>query len=302
MDKYIVFEDFLKKIEADYSKDEDLKLHNTFKIGGIAKFFVSPSTEEDLKEILLKCRELDIKHYLLGKGSNVLFSDDLFDGVIISTAKNFDKISLISENMIECQAGVTLASLCNFALENSFTGFECFYGIPGTVGGAIITNAGAYGSEVSDVVVEVKHLDENLDFGSYIGDEIQFSYRHSAYETNNFTICSVVFVCEKGNKDEIKAKMDDLIQRRKDKQPLEYPSAGSTFKRPVGGYAAALIDQAQLKGKQIGGAQVSEKHAGFLINKDNSTFDDMIKLIDFVKQTVKQTSDIDLECEVRIIK
>ncbi len=302
MDKYISFEEFLNQSDICFTKDEDIKLHNTFKIGGNAKYFVSPASEEELKEILLKCKQLDIKHYLLGKGSNVLFSDADFDGVIISTAKNFDNIKLIGENMIECQAGVTLATLCNFALESSFTGFECFYGIPGTVGGAIITNAGAYGSEVSDVVVEVKHLDENLDFGSYIGDEIDFSYRHSVYETNKYTICSVIFVCEKGNKDEIKAKMDDLIQRRKDKQPLEYPSAGSTFKRPVGGYAAALIDQAQLKGKQIGGAQVSEKHAGFLINKDNSTFEDMMKLIEFVKKTVKQTSGIDLECEVRIVE
>ncbi len=302
MDKYTVFEDFLNHSGICFTKNEDLKLHNTFKIGGTAKYFLSPATKEDFREILIKCKELDINHYILGKGSNVLFSDDEFDGVIISTAKNFDQIKLIGENMIECQAGATLASLCNFALENSFTGFECFYGIPGTVGGAIITNAGAYGSEVSDVVVEVKHIDNNLDFGSFIGDEIEFSYRHSAYETNKYTICSVVFVCEKGNKDEIKAKMDDLIQRRKEKQPLEYPSAGSTFKRPVGGYAAALIDQAGLKGKQIGGAQVSQKHAGFLINKDGSTFNDMIELIEFVRKTVKQTSGIELECEVRIVE
>ena len=293
---------FLNANNYSFLENEPLKKHTSFKIGGNAEVYVMPETEEQIKEIMLKCDEFQLKYYLLGNGTNVLFSDDTYNGVIISTIEKFNGIRQLSETTFECDAGVKLTTLCNYALKNSFTGFECLYGIPGTVGGAIITNAGAYGGEVSDVIVEVNHIDDKGNFGSLIGEEIDFSYRHSAYETNGYTICSAVFVCEKGNKDEIKAKMDELIGRRREKQPLEFGSAGSTFKRPKGGYAAALIEQAGLKGTCVGDAEVSTKHSGFVINKGKATCNDVLKLIDIIKKKVYETSGIMLECEVRIVK
>ncbi len=296
-----ILKDFLNKNCYSFKENESLKIHTSFKIGGNASLFVSPESEEQLKEITDKCKDLSVKFYILGNGTNVLFSDKGFDGVVISTTERMNVIRKISETSFECDAGVTLSAVCNYALENSLSGFECLYGIPGTVGGAIITNAGAYGGEISDVAVEVNHIDNNGNFGSFIGEEIDFSYRHSVYETNNYSICSVVFVCEKGEKEEIKAKMIDLIGRRKDKQPLEYPSAGSTFKRPTGGYAAALIEQAGLKGTCVGDAQVSTKHSGFVINKGNATCNDVLELIEIIRQKVFENSGIQLECEVRIV-
>lgn len=301
MNNLLKLEEFFKTNKFCYKTNEPLSKHTSFKIGGNAALFVSPETEEQLMEILLKCKEYNVKHYFLGKGSNTLFSDNGFDGVIISTTENYNGIRKLSENTFECDAGVSITALCNYALEHSYTGFECLYGIPGTVGGAIITNAGAYGGEISDVAIEVKHIDNNGNFGSLIGEEIKFSYRHSAYEDNKFLICSVVFVCEKGNKKEIKAKMDDLIERRKSKQPLEMPSAGSTFKRPANGYAAALIEQAGLKGYSVGGAEVSTKHSGFIINKGNASCKDVLELIEVVKHKVYENTGIQLECEVRIV-
>lgn len=293
--------DFLKKYDYDFKVNEPLKNHTSFKIGGDATIFVTPYTEEQIKEIVLLCKELSIKYYLLGNGSNTLFPDNGYDGVVISTTEKYNGIRKLSENTFECDAGVKISALCNYALENSYTGFECLYGIPGSVGGAIITNAGAYGGEISDVAIEVKHIDDKGNFGSLIGEEIDFSYRHSAYEDNKYIICSVVFVCEKGNKEEIKAKMDDLIERRKSKQPLEMPSAGSTFKRPENGYAAALIEQAGLKGYSVGDAEVSTKHSGFIINKGNASCKDVLELIEIVKHKVYENSGIQLECEVRIV-
>lgn len=293
---------FLNANNYSFLENEPLKKHTSFKIGGNAEVYVMPETEEQIKEIMLKCDEFQLKYYLLGNGTNVLFSDDTYNGVIISTIEKFNGIRQLSETTFECDAGVKLTTLCNYALKNSFTGFECLYGIPGTVGGAIITNAGAYGGEVSDVIVEVNHIDDKGNFGSLIGEEIDFSYRHSAYETNGYTICSAVFVCEKGNKDDIKAKMDELIGRRREKQPLEFGSAGSTFKRPKGGYAAALIEQAGLKGTCVGDAEVSTKHSGFVINKGKATCNDVLQLIDIIKKKVYETSGIMLECEVRIVK
>ena len=293
---------FFESHNYDFSQNESLKNHTSFKIGGNAELIVYPESEEQLKEIIDKCNEFEIRFYLLGKGTNTLFSDNGFDGLIISTVKNFNKIRKISENSFECDAGVKMSALCNFALENSYTGFESLYGIPGSVGGAIITNAGAYNGEISDVAVEVKHIDKQGNFGSLIGEEIDFSYRHSAYEDNGYTICSVVFVCEKGDKSEIKAKMDDLISRRKEKQPLEFPSAGSTFKRPKVGFAATLIEQAGLKGTCVGDAQVSVKHSGFVINKGNATSKDVLDLIEIIKEKVYENSNTKLECEVRIVE
>ena len=300
-DKINTLIDFFEKYDYDFKVNEPLKPHTSFKIGGNATIFVTPYTEEQLKEIVLLCKELSVKYYLLGNGSNVLFPDNGFDGVVISTTEKFNGIRKLTENTFECDAGVKISALCNYALENSYTGFECLYGIPGSIGGAIITNAGAYGGEISDVAIEVKHIDNNGNFGSLIGDEIDFSYRHSAYEDNKYLICSVVFVCEKGNKEDIKAKMDDLIERIKSKQPFEMPSAGSTFKRPKNGYAAALIEQAGLKGANVGDAEVSVKHSGFIINKGNASCKDVLELIDIVKQKVYENSGIQLECEVRIV-
>ena len=190
--------------------------------------------------------------------------------------------------------------LCRFALQNSLSGLEFAFGIPGSCGGAAFMNAGAYGGEMKDVLFKCDHIDENGERGSLSGDELNLSYRHSAYSENGCTITGLYLKLKKGNPDEIKAKMDDFLQRRKDKQPLEYPSAGSTFKRPEGYFAGALIEECGLKGKQVGGAQVSEKHAGFIINKGGATCTDILELCKICSETVYKQKGVKLEMEIRV--
>jgi UDP-N-acetylmuramate dehydrogenase len=211
-------------------------------------------------------------------------------------------MKMLDENTIECESGVMMKALCNFALDNSLSGLEFAFGIPGNLGGAVYMNAGAYGGEMKDVVTKVYHVDKEGNEGLILGDNLAFGYRTSAYEHNGYIITGAEFSLKKGDKAEIKEKMSDLLGRRKDKQPLEYPSAGSTFKRPEGYFAGALIEECNLKGKQIGGARVSEKHAGFIINYDNATSSDILKLIDFVKETVEKEKGVTLTPEVRILR
>jgi UDP-N-acetylmuramate dehydrogenase len=214
----------------------------------------------------------------------------------------FSEVKLIDENVIFAQAGASLTKVCRFALENELSGLEFAYGIPGSCGGAAFMNAGAYGGEMRDVLYKCEHIDSNGNLGALQGDELELSYRHSAYYNNNCIVTGLYFKLDNGDKDEIKSKMTDLIGRRKEKQPIEYPSAGSTFKRPEGYFAGALIQECGLKGATVGGAQVSEKHAGFVINIGGATCNDVLELCKKVSDTVYKEKGVKLEMEIRVTK
>lgn len=285
---------------AEY--DVPMSAHTTFRIGGNAALMVTPSSDEALAEIIKCCRDEGTEPFILGNGSNMLISDKGLDRVVINMCRPDASVRLIDEETVECDAGINLVRVCNFALENELTGLEFAFGIPGSAGGAAYMNAGAYGGEMKDVLVRCNHIDTDGNFGSLSGDELRLGYRTSAYEKNGFVITSLVLKLKKGKRDEIKEKMYELLQRRKDKQPLEYPSAGSTFKRPEGYFAGALIQECGLKGVCVGGAQVSEKHAGFVINTGNATSQDVMSLIKLVQDTVLREKGVMLEPEVRLIE
>lgn len=288
------------ELGCEYSTDAMLKDYTSFKIGGKADLMVFPDSAEKLSEIIKTAKSSGVPVFVLGKGSNLLVSDSGINAVVINTSK-LDGIELIDETTIKCQSGISLSRLCRFALDNSLTGLEFAFGIPGTAGGAAYMNAGAYGGEMKDVLASCEHLNSDGSFASFSGDELGLSYRHSAYSDSDLTITSLTLKLEKGDKEEIKAKMDELIGKRKDKQPLEYPSAGSTFKRPEGYFAGALIEQCGLKGYTSGGAQVSEKHAGFVINIGSATAEDVMNVINHCKETVLAQTGVTLEPEVKII-
>ena len=285
-----------------YKTDEPMCSHTSFKTGGPAALFVDIDNEDTLSRVLGLCKEEDKDVFILGKGSNLLVSDNgIRDKVVIHISQNFSDMKLIDDTTIEVSAGASLASLCKFALANSLTGLEFAYGIPGSCGGAAYMNAGAYGGEMKDVTVRVNHIDRNGNRGCFSGDELKFAYRRSAYTDSDLIITSIVVRLEKGDKKEIEAEMTDVMGRRVDKQPLEYPSAGSVFKRPEGYFAGALIEQSGLKGKRIGGAMVSEKHAGFIINYDGATTTDVIDLIRHCQKTVYDKFGVSLETEIKFV-
>lgn len=282
--------------------DEPMKNHTTFRTGGNASVFISPRDEAELSLTLKLVKQNGMKPFILGNGSNLLVDDaGISHSPVIYIGEAFSSISLVDETKIEVGAGASLSSLCRFALENSLTGLEFAFGIPGSCGGAAFMNAGAYGGEMKDVVSLCKHLDFNGEKGFYNKDELDFGYRHSVYSSSDCVITSIVLSLEKGEKEEIQVKMRELLQRRKDKQPLEYPSAGSVFKRPEGYFAGALIEQSGLKGKRIGGAMVSTKHAGFIINYDNATTKDVLDLVKFCQDTVMEKFGVMLEREIKSV-
>ena len=294
--------EFLKQAQIEYLENEPMKLHTTFKIGGPARIAVFPKNEEELSEIIKKCNEFNVRYIPVGNGSNLLVSDGGIDAAAIFLGKGFDEIKLLDDETVYASAGAQLIRVCTFALENGLSGLEFAYGIPGSCGGAAFMNAGAYGGEMKDVLYRCDHIDKNGNKGFLEGDDIKLSYRHSAYYDNGCTVTGLYLKLKKGNKDEIKAKMSDLMGRRKDKQPLEYPSAGSTFKRPEGYFAGALIEECGLKGMSVGGAQVSEKHAGFVINTGNATCQDVLDLCEKVSDTVYKEKGVKLEMEIRVTK
>ncbi|MBQ8503758.1 MAG: UDP-N-acetylmuramate dehydrogenase [Clostridia bacterium] len=280
-----------------------MKNHTSFKTGGPAAAFVSAKDEAELVKIIETAKSLSLKPFILGNGSNLLVSDDgIKERPVIHIGKGFDYIKDIDECTIEVGAGTNLSVLCKYALSKELTGLEFAYGIPGSCGGAAVMNAGAYGGEMKDVLVRCNHIDSNGNKGSFSKEELNLSYRHSVYSDSDYVITSLVLKLKKGKKEDIEEKMRDLIGRRKDKQPLEYPSAGSVFKRPEGYFAGALIEQSGLKGKRIGGAMVSEKHAGFIINYDNATTTDILELISFCQNTVKEKFGVELETEIKVIE
>ena len=292
---------FAENCGATVIKDAPMKKYTSFRCGGNASVLVIPDSVDTLKKIIDFCNIQNIKPLIIGNGSNLLVTDNGINGVVIKIGSDISKIELLDETTIRCEAGASLKSLCMFALENSLSGLEFAYGIPGTLGGAVYMNAGAYGGEMKDVLASVTHIDLDGNIGELTHGDLNLRYRGSAYTDNNYTIVSAVMKLQKADKKDIKAAMDDKLQKRKDKQPLEYGSAGSTFKRPEGYFAGALIEQSGLKGYTVGGAQVSEKHAGFVINKDNATSTDVINLIKDVQNIVYDKFGVMLETEVKII-
>ncbi len=292
--------DLCEKIGCEYITDAMMKDYTSFKIGGAADLMVFPDDADKLSEIVAYASKNSIPVLVIGKGSNLLVSDGGFKGVVINTCK-FDSVKLIDETTIFCQSGISLSRLCRFALDNSLSGLEFAFGIPGTAGGAAYMNAGAYGGEMKDVLVSCEHILPSGEIGVFYGDELGLGYRHSVYADSDMIIASLTLKLKKGNKEEIKAKMDELMAKRRDKQPLEYPSAGSTFKRPEGYFAGALIEQCGLKGYTVGGAQVSEKHAGFVVNKGAATAADVLAVIKHCRDTVLKETGVTLEPEVKII-
>lgn len=292
---------FAENLGAKIEFDAPMKKYTTFKCGGNASLLITPDNIESLGKIINVCHSKGIKPLIIGNGSNLLISDNGIDGVVIKIGSQMSSIELLDETTIFCEAGASLKSICMFAYENSLSGLEFAYGIPGNVGGAVYMNAGAYGGEMKDVLYSVNHIDDKGNVGEISKENLDLSYRHSAYTNNGFTITSAILKLTKADKCDIKAAMDDKLQRRKDKQPLEYPSAGSTFKRPEGYFAGALIEESGLKGYTVGGAQVSEKHAGFVINKGGATATDILTLIKDVQSIVKEKFGVMLETEVKII-
>lgn len=290
------FKAALLENKISFTENEKMSLHTSFKIGGDADIFVEAENSQELESTLKLAKEYDVPCLILGKGSNLLVSDLGIEGAVISTRK-LENIK-VEGNKIICEAGAHLSKLCTAALNSSLTGLEFAYGIPGSVGGALFMNAGAYGGEMSQVVKGAYFINENSEREYIDLKDMELGYRTSIFKKNNGVITEIVFELNKGNSEEIKSKMDDLMQRRMDKQPLEFPSAGSTFKRPPDHFAGVLIEKNNLKGVSRGGAKVSEKHAGFVINADNATAKDVLDLIDHIKETVLKNDGVTLEPEV----
>lgn len=279
---------------------EPMAKHTSFRIGGPAEVMAFPKNNDELAEILKASKLLDCKTAILGAGTNVLAPDEGIDGLVICLKDCMDGMSRLDDRRIQVSAGVTMARAAVFAAGQGLSGLEFAHGIPGTVGGGVYMNAGAYGGEIAQVCQSVDVMAMDGQVRTLQADEMAFSYRHSRLEDEPGIVVSTVFVLEQKPEEQIREQMQDLMKRRKASQPLDLPSAGSAFKRPVGGYAAALIDQAGLKGFQIGGAAVSEKHAGFVVNLDNATAADVLKLLNEVSDRVWKESGIRLEPEVRI--
>lgn len=278
-----------------------LKNYTTFKIGGSCDLLVHINGEESFRKLVPLAEQLGVPYYIFGKGSNLIVDSDGISGVVFVSGKDFSNISLKDDTILVCSAGVSLSQLCNAALDHSLTGLEFAYGIPGTLGGAVFMNAGAYGGEMKDIISCVKAMTLQGDIKTYAASELDFSYRRSRFSESGEIILSAEIRLEKGDKAAVKAKMDELMEKRRSKQPLEYPSAGSTFKRPYGSYASLLIEQCGLKGVCVGDAEISTKHSGFIINKGNADFSQIMKLIQTVKDTVKEKTGYILECEPLII-
>lgn len=282
------------------TEQEPMNKHTSFAIGGPADVFVQPATREEIRSAVYCAKEAGIPFFVMGNGSNLLVSDEGFRGMIIQIGKNFQAIS-VKDTVIEVQAGALLSRTARAAWNAGLTGFEFAAGIPGSVGGAVAMNAGAYGGEVKDVLLDAEVLTQEGEFLTLTGEELDLSYRHSCIFEKNYVVLSARFSFEKGESDKIKARMDELAKARREKQPLEFPSAGSTFKRPEGYFAGKLIQDAGLKGYTVGGAQVSEKHSGFVVNRGGATAEEVAFLIKQVQKKVMKQFNVMMQPEVRFI-
>lgn len=272
----------------------------TFRFGGPCRALVSVNSADSAAKLIGFLREKEIKYGILGRGSNVLVPDEGFDGVILLFGSDFSNID-VNGNTLRCDAGALLASVCVRAQQLGLSGMENLFGIPGTVGGALYMNAGAYGSEMKDIVVSAEYIDENCNIRTILRDDMELSYRHSFFSGNSRVITSVTVELVQGKAEDIKSAMSECMAKRSSKQPLEYPSAGSTFKRPEGNYASLLIEQCGLKGLTCGGAMVSEKHSGFVINKGYASCSDVLELCEKVKTIVNEKTGYSLELEPVIL-
>lgn len=290
------------KLNCVVKYDEPLKNHTTFQIGGKCIALIEPKKVEDIIEAIKICRENNLKFFVIGNGSNLLVPDDGYNGVIIKIKSEFSNIQVEGECLI-VHSGAKLSEVYTVAYENSLTGFEFASGIPGTIGGAIFMNAGAYGGEMKDIVESVEVLDfDNYEVKELKNEELDFSYRKSIIQRKNYIVLTIKLKLKKGNKEEINAVYEDLRYKRNSKQPLNYGSAGSTFKRPEGHFASKLIEDAGLKGYHINDAWVSEKHSGFIVNKGNASYKEVMELIEYVQKVVFEKFEVKLETEVRILK
>ncbi|MDO4743434.1 MAG: UDP-N-acetylmuramate dehydrogenase [bacterium] len=280
-------------------ENEPMSRHTSFRIGGPAQLFISVNDNHALVELVKYIHQNSIPYFVLGNGSNLLVSDAGIDGVVLNICT--DNIEMLSSDTVRCDAGVKLSRLCNVAMENSLSGLEFAYGIPGSVGGAVFMNAGAYISEIKNVVVECEHITPEGKIEKIKGDRLGFGYRTSCYQKTDNLVISATFKLVLGEKSEINQMMQEFMNRRRDKQPLEFPSAGSVFKRPEGYYAGALIEECGLKGHCIGGACVSEKHAGFIVNTGGATCEDVLSLVKHIQNTVYSKKGVWLENEIKFI-
>jgi UDP-N-acetylmuramate dehydrogenase len=299
MNPFDILEQRLAQAGLTLCAHEPMSRHTSFRIGGPVRLLAVPHSEEELIFALRTARELDIGPFPLGNGTNLLCSDEPMECFVIQTLGALDTLELLEGNRIRCGAGVLLSKLAAFAQRNSLTGLEFASGIPGTLGGGTVMNAGAYGGELKDVLLETRYVTLEGDVGTLRGEEQGLDYRTSAFVGGDKIVTCGILQLNPGDGEAIQKRMADLNQKRRDKQPLDFPSAGSTFKRPVGGFAAALIDQCGLKGFQVGGAQVSPKHAGFVVNVGGATCADVLALTQQVHDTVLAQTGVSLELEIK---
>lgn len=286
--------------EENVHTDEPMSRHTTFRIGGNADYFVKPGNADEVAAVIVVCREYNIPYFILGNGSNLLVSDDGYRGMIINIMDNMDSVT-VDGRIITAQAGAMLVRVSVMARDKALTGLEFASGIPGTIGGAVYMNAGAYGGEMKNVVKTVRAIDEYGRIYELDSEKMDFSYRHSIVEERKLIVLEVTLELEHGSREAIDDRMKELAEARRSKQPLEYPSAGSTFKRPEGYFAGKLIMDAGLRGYSVGGAQVAEKHCGFVINKGGATASDVVELIRDVQHDVDDKFGVTLEPEVKML-
>lgn len=291
--------DFASALGCEVRENELLSGYTTFRIGGPARLMLFPETEEMFVSVLKYLKSENVTPFIIGNGSNLLVSDDGLSGVTVCTEKlDFCEVR---GTEIECGAGLLLTKLCMTAQQEALSGLEFAYGIPGTVGGAVFMNAGAYGGEVKDVILSCRLSDSDGNVFTATNGELGFSYRNSAVQKNNLIVLSAVFSLKCGDSEKIKQEMSETLNKRKSKQPLNFPNAGSAFKRPEGHFAGALIEQCGLKGVRVGDAEVSEKHAGFVVNRGEATAKDVLALLELVREKVLSETGVELESEIKYI-
>lgn len=286
---------------GEFFYDEPMRNHTSFCLGGPAKLLIKPKDEETLIEILREIKKYNYNFYILGNCTNIIVKDKGFDGIIIKLKNKLKDLKKVSDTEIYAGAGVSLKKVSEFAMENSLTGLEFAHGIPGSLGGGVVMNAGAYDGEMKNVIKSVRLLDENFKVIEVSCQDMNFSYRHSLVQERDLIVLGATFSLSPGNKDDIREKYEEFDKRRAEKQPLDLPSAGSTFKRPSGYFAGKLIDDSGLRGFTHNGAGISEKHCGFVVNKNNATAKDVLETIEIVQKVVHDKFGVNLEREVKII-
>ncbi len=286
--------------EGQIRTQEPMNRHTTFRVGGLADFYTEPASVPELEAILALCRKEKMPFYILGNGSNLLVADSGYRGVMVSISRGWSEITVYG-SQIRAGAGALLSQVAKKALQASLTGLEFAAGIPGSVGGAVMMNAGAYGSDMSAVLTSATVLDLQGKVLTIPATDLELGYRSSCIQKRGYVVLEAVFLLEEGDADKILGRMEELAKQRRSKQPLEYPSAGSTFKRPAGYFAGKLIQDAGLRGYSVGGAQVSEKHCGFVVNRGDATADDVMKLCRDVRQKVLEQFGVELELEVETL-